>query len=182
MCSTQHLPHLPVHPPTACVPHRSTLGPSGNLGRFHPLPGPQLLPNHASNVQITGDGFHKHFLPDTILRASVLESKSETEESELFLTLLADADVGPTCKQAVCAMGRALSRRVGGVSERAGHAEALLSLELACCLHQFLPPFPCELHTRVRWLAAPGSFLSMRILKTAGSGCHTEPRGAAEVD
>lgn len=26
----------------------------------------------------------------------------------------------------------------------------------------FLLPFPCELHTRVRWLAASGSFLSMR--------------------
>ena len=182
MCSTQHLPHLPVPPPTPWVPHRSMLGPSGNLGRFHPLPGPQLLPNHVSNVQITGDGFYKHIFPDTILRASVLESESETEESEFFLTLLADADVCPTCKQAVCAMGRALSRRVGGVGEHAGHVEALLSLELTCCLHQFLPPFPCELHTRVRWLAASGSFLSMRILKTEGSGCHTEPRGAAEVD
>lgn len=46
----------------------------------------------------------------------------------------------------------------------------------------FLPPFPCELYTRVRWLAASGSFLSMRILQTAGLGHHTEPRGAAEVD
>lgn len=61
--------------------------------------------------------------------------------------LLADADVQPTCKQVVCAMGRSpLSCRVGGVSEHAGHVEVLLSLEPTRCLHQEAPvPAPISL-------------------------------------
>lgn len=42
--------------------------------------------------------------------------------------LLAGADVQPTCKQVVCAMGRSpLSRRAGGVSKHAGHVKVLVT-------------------------------------------------------